>query len=359
MPRIRFLLEDFEVEEIPLYPPCGEGEHTFVLIEKRGIDTEAVVRDLERALRLRRLEIGYAGRKDRGAVTRQWMSLPRTDPAAARMLAGQSWRVLEAAPHRHKLRTGDLVGNRFRVVVREVVGASADRIDERLADLVRRGLPNRFGRQRFGRDGDNAELGAAILRGERGGGRRSRMDRRQVRFLVSALQSELFNRVLERRTAPPWELVDGDLAVVHRSGGLFVVDDAVAESPRAAEFEISPTGPIFGAKMRQPRGAARELEAAVWSERQLPDWDDLALPRGLRVDGTRRPLRVPVTGASLQRLAGEETIELRFELPAGSYATVLIEELFPETTIVEGGAGAGAAAVDANEDGREHARSEA
>jgi tRNA pseudouridine13 synthase len=353
MPRIRCRLEDFEVEEIPLYSPCGEGEHTFVLIEKRGIDTEAVVRDLERALRQPRLAIGYAGRKDRGAVTRQWMSLPRLDPGAALALRGRSWQVLDAMPHRHKLRTGDLLGNRFRVVVREVEPASVGAIGERLGEIGRRGLPNRFGRQRFGRDGDNAALGAAVLRGERAGAGVLRGDRRQTRFLISALQSELFNRVLERRPAPPWELLDGDLAMVHRSGGLFLVDDAVAESPRAAALEISPTGPIYGGKMRQPQGAARELEDSVWRERDLPTWDHLALPRGLQVDGTRRPLRVPVTGWSLRPLPGEDAIELRFELPAGSYATVLVEELFPGDTIAEGGGGIEAAVQDAIENGRE------
>ena len=210
-----------------------------------------------------------------------------------------------------------------------------------LAEIVRRGLPNRFGRQRFGRDGDNAAAGAAILRG---GGRRIRGDRRHARFLVSALQSELFNQVLERRPAPPWELLDGDLAMLHRSGGLFLVADAATEAARAAALEISPTGPIFGGKMRAAAGAVRELEESVWQELGLPSWDDLELPRGLNVDGTRRALRVPVTGASIERIDGD-AIELRFELPAGSYATVMVEELFPGETIEEGAADAGGAAV--------------
>jgi tRNA pseudouridine13 synthase len=125
--------------------------------------------------------------------------------------------------------------------------------------------------------------------------------------------------------------------MVHRSGGLFVVENAAAETRRASALEISPTGPIYGAKMRQPKGAVRELEDSVWSQHGLPGWDDLALPRGLHVDGARRPLRVPVEAVSLRDLAGEDSIELRFELPAGSYATVLIEELFPGEAIVEGG----------------------
>ena len=357
MPRIRSEPGDFEVEEIPLYPPSGTGEHTFLLVEKRGIDTEVVVRDLARELRCERLAIGYAGRKDRWAVTRQWISVPRVAPAAARDLAGASWRVLDAASHQHKLRTGDLAGNRFRVVVRGVPAESAAAAAHRLEEIERRGLPNRFGRQRFGRAGDNAAAGAALLRGER-----VRADRRHLRFLVSALQAELFNEVLERRPAPPWQLLDGDVAVVHRSGGLFLVEDASAESGRADAFEISPTGPIYGGKMRPAAGAVAELEEAVWRERGLGSWRDLPLPRGLRVDGARRPLRVPVRGASARVPVGgasarvpaagasarvpadgastgvpaDGMLELRFELSAGSYATVLLEDLFPGEEIEEG-----------------------
>jgi tRNA pseudouridine13 synthase len=327
VPRIRSQVDDFEVEELPLYAPCGEGEHTFLWVEKRGIDTEAVVRDLARELRLERLAIGYAGRKDRWAVTRQWMSVPRVAPEAARLLAGESWRVLDAARHRHKLRTGDLSGNRFRVRVRGLTGVGAANAASRLAEIVRIGLPNRFGRQRFGRDGDNADGGAAILRGER-----VRADRRQARFLVSALQADLFNAALERRPAPPWRLLDGDVAVLHRSGGLFLVEDSSAEAPRAEAFEISPTGPIYGGKMRPAAGVVGELEEALWRERDLPSWRDLRPPRGLRVDGTRRPLRVPV-GAASAAAAADGALELRFELPAGSYATVLVEELFPGEAI--------------------------
>ena len=356
MPRIRCRLEDFEVEEVPLYPPCGEGEHTFLLVEKRGIDTEAVVRDLERELRLPRLGIGYAGRKDRWAVTRQWFSLPRIEPAAALALGGQSWSVLDATKHVHKLRTGDLVGNRFRIVVREVAATGAVAVGERLDEIARRGMPNRFGRQRFGREGDNATLGAAILRGDRAGRDGRRGDRRQLRFLVSALQSSLFNQVLERRPAPPWQLVDGDLAMVHRSGGLFLVGDAAAESARAASLEISPTGPIFGAKMRQPAGAVRELEESVWREQGLPSWDDLELPRGLHVDGTRRALRVPIGDASLRARGGRRHRaavraaggKLRHGADRGAVRGEAIVEGTPPERSADGGESSAGAGTGAN-----------
>ena len=331
LPRIRSQIDDFEVEEIPLYPPSGEGEHTFLWIEKSGVDTEAVARELARALDLQPLAVGYAGRKDRWAVTRQWVSVPRIAPPAARALGGHGWRVLEAVSHRHKLRTGDLAGNRFRVRIRGVSRAAAAGAAGRLEEIARRGMPNRFGRQRFGRERDNAAGGAAVLRGER-----VRGDRRHARFLVSALQAELFNEVLARRPVPPWQLLDGDLAVLHRSGGLFVVEDAQRESPRADRLEISPTGPIYGAKMRSPLGVEAELEQAVWREHGLGSWGEMRPPRGLRIDGGRRALRVPVPGAVAEPHAEEESLELRFELPSGSYATVLLEELFPGEVIEEG-----------------------
>jgi tRNA pseudouridine13 synthase len=330
MPRIRSQIDDFEVEELPLYLPCGEGEHTFLLVEKRGVDTEAVARDLARELGVPPLAIGYAGRKDRWAVTRQWISVPRVPPPIALALTGPSWSVLDAISHRHKLRTGDLAGNRFRVVVRGVCAALAASAAQRLAEIGRLGMTNRFGRQRFGREGDNAAAGAAVLRGER-----VRGDRRHARFLVSALQSALFNQVLERRPVPPWQLLDGDLAVVHRSGGLFLVPDAAAEAARAAALEISPTGPIYGGKMRPAAGAVAELEAAVWREQGLGSWRELSPPRGLSVDGARRALRVPVGGASA-RVLDDDALELRFELEAGSYATVLIEEVLLGQEIEEG-----------------------
>ena len=334
MPVIRSQIDDFEVEEVPLYPPCDEGEHTFLWIEKRGVDTEAVARDLARELTLPRLAVGYAGRKDRWAVTRQWMSVPRLEAERALTLAGPSWRVLDARRHRHKLRTGDLAGNRFRIVARGVAEDAAARAAGCLDEIRRRGLVNRFGRQRFGRLGDNAAAGAAVLRGER-----VRGDRRHARFLVSALQAALFNEVLERRPAAPWHLLDGDVAVVHRTGGLFVVRDAAVESDRAATFEVSPTGPIYGGKMRAAFGVVAEVEEAVWRAHGLASWRDLRAPRGLRVDGARRALRVPVGDAVGTPIVGG-ALELRFELPAGSYATVLLEELFPGETIEEGG-GAG------------------
>ncbi len=321
MPRLRAMPEDFRVEESPLYAPSGEGEHTFVCVEKRGRTTEEVAAALSQVAGVARRDVGYAGRKDRDAVARQWFSVPHLPPLRALELTLPGVRVLEAIPHRHKLRTGHLAGNRFDIVVREIDEGAAARAAERLSLLSASGMPNRFGSQRFGADGRNAEQGLKILRGEHAG-----MDRRQARFLLSALQAMVFNEALRLREAPLSSLERGEIAVVHASGGLFRVEDAEREQPRADAFEISATGPIFGGRTLEPEGSAQARErqalAAVGIDPDAP----LRPPRGIALRGARRPLRVRPEDVSLEPLPG--ALRLRFALPPGSFATVLIEELF-------------------------------
>jgi tRNA pseudouridine13 synthase len=312
--------EDFVVEEIPLYAPCGEGAHTFVHVEKRGLSTEEVARRLARRAGVAPRDVGYAGRKDRAGVTRQWLSVPGLDPAAALAHAEAGLRVLAAVRHPHRLRTGHLAGNRFELVVRELAPGAAERAAERLATLAREGLPNRFGPQRFA--GDGVQRARALLRGEA-----TPRDRRTARFWLSALQALVFNEVLARRPLAPDRLETGDVAYVHASGASFLVDDAEREAPRAAAFEISPSGPLFGTRLLQPRGAPGERERAVLAGHGLPPPDALRPPRGIRLRGARRPLRVRPEEARCEALA-PDAVRLRFRLPPGSYATVLVEELF-------------------------------
>lgn len=323
MPILRASPEDFVVDEIPLYPALGEGEHTFVRVEKRGRTTEEIARALARAAGISPREIGYAGRKDRDAVTRQWLSVPSLDPARALDLVLDGARVLEALRHRHRLRVGDLRGNRFEIVVREVDAAAAAHAEARLAELVAHGMSNRFGAQRFGRDGTNADAGRAILTGERRAN-----DRRAARFLVSALQSAVFNEALRLRSLPLDRLEAGDVAMRHESGGCFVVEDAAREQPRADAFELSATGPIFGSKVLAPCGAPAERERAALAACGLDPDATLRPPPGLRLRGARRPLRVRPEAVSLTR--EPDLVRLAFTLPAGCFASVLCEELFPD-----------------------------
>jgi tRNA pseudouridine13 synthase len=198
------------------------------------------------------------------------------------------------------------------------------RARERLAGFVLRGFPNRFGGQRFGRDGDNARRGAELL-----AGRARERDRRAARFLVSAFQAAVFNEVLERRPLPLDAIETGDVAEVHPSGGLFVVEDAAREAPRAAAFAISATGPIFGTRVIEPRGDPRVRENAVLAAFGVDPEAPLRPPRGLRLDGARRALRARPEAPSLESTTA--ALRLRVILPPGCYATVLVEELLDDS----------------------------
>ncbi len=331
MPRIRTVPEDFEVEERLLYTLDGSGPHLYLQIEKRLCTTDEVARSLARAADVARRDVGYAGRKDRVALTRQWFSVPRHAAAGLDGWHHDGARIVARDSHREKLRVGQLAGNRFRLVVREVGEEAGAEACRRLDALVARGMPNRFGRQRFGRDGKNVERGARILRSKR-----LRGNRQTAWLMVSALQSAVFNRVLELRSAPLDALVEGDVAIVHATGEVFLVSEP-QDAGRLERLELSPTGPIFGTKMLWPRGETAEIERAAMAELGLGDMRCLALPRGLKLFGDRRPLRVRPRAAECvwrSDVAPEgghgNTLELGFELPAGSYATVLLEELFPD-----------------------------
>jgi tRNA pseudouridine13 synthase len=317
---IRSRPEDFLVVEEPLYPASGDGKHTFLFVEKRNRTTEQLARALASAAGIQARDVGYAGRKDRHAVTRQWFSLPGIDPAEARAFELADARVLEAVRHGHKLRTGQLRSNRFEIVLRGEGDESIEVLRERAAALGRRGMPNRYGTQRFGRDGSNAERARQML--ESG---RAPRDRRAGRFLISALQSEVFDAVLDERIEAIDSVEEGDLARVEQSGGLFWVDDVERDRARAAAFEISATGPIFGTRTREPRGAVAALERAVLDRFGLPAAEDLNLPRGIRARGTRRPLRVRPEGLEIEPLDHDPGLRIRCSLPSGSYVTVLLD----------------------------------
>jgi tRNA pseudouridine13 synthase len=326
VPRLRAEPEDFRVDELPLYPPLGHGDHTFVSVEKRRRTTEDVANSLARLAGVKPRDVGYAGRKDREAVTTQWFSVPGLDPDRAIEFSAPGLRVIEADRHPHKLRTGQLRGNRFRIVVRDIDAAASERSIERFEALASDGMPNRFGPQRFGRDGENVAKAQQILKGES-----PRIDRRTARFLISALQSAVFNEALRSRDLPLGALELGDVAMVHESGGSFVVEDLDREAARAATFEISATGPIFGPRLLSPTGRPALRERAAFARFGV-DVDALRMPRGIKLRGARRLLRV--RPSRLDASATGDVLELGFELPPGSYASVLLEEvLAPEEAL--------------------------
>lgn len=314
---------DFRVEELPLYPASGAGEHLYLTVEKIGRNTQDVARELARAYGVRERDVGSAGLKDKRAVTVQRFSLPapRGDLPAPPQAQGQGFRVLSVERHGNKLRPGHLRGNLFRIVVRGCLPFALERAEAICGVLRARGAMNLFGPQRFGRRQDNALLGAAILRRES-----SVRDRFLHRLALSALQSELFNRCLARRLADGLfdQALEGDVLRKRETNGLFVCTDPLADTPRVRSGEVDPAGPLPGHSLFAAAGPVLLREEAVIAEAGL-DPRSFAVG-GDEMSGARRPYRVPIEGL-LVSAEGPDSLVLTFALPKGSYALCVLREV--------------------------------
>jgi tRNA pseudouridine13 synthase len=334
--RIKESPEDFVVEEIPAYDPSGTGEHVFVRFTKRDRTTLDAVRAIARALGCDPRAAGFAGMKDKRALTTQTLSLHAPRGTGAADLAAQALRlaiegitVHDATPHPHKMKAGHLAGNRFAILVRGVPEGRTGDMAAALEAVVREGVPNAFGAQRFGSGGDNAERALAWLRGEE----RAPRDPRLLRLHWSSLQSAVFNAVLAQRVEDgTWATaLEGDLLKLRSSGGLFGCSDVQTDGPRAASGEVSPTGPMVGARMRWPEGRPAELERQT-AARILGDGFDLARTRSLG-EGSRRALRLWVEDLRWETVKVDAReapgnapacVRVYFVLPKGSYATTVL-----------------------------------
>ncbi len=341
---LRTAPEDFEVEELPAYLPSGNGDHVYVLIEKRDLTTPFAISQLARAAGVSPRDVGSAGMKDRRAVTRQWLSLP--PPVTLEQVQAlppiEGLRLLEIGRHNNKLRTGHLRGNRFALVVRGCALAGAELLAAARACLAALaaapGAPNWYGEQRFGRDGDNAAQGLALLRKER----RFDRDPRKNRLLVSALQSRWFNEWLERRLRDGLfrDVLAGDV-LRKVSGGSFVCSEPDVDRARLRAGEVVATGPMFGVEMKRPAedSPAAAREAQILAEAGVT-FAELASLRKL-APGARRDAAIALAEVSVEEVAGDATaVRVRFTLPAGAYATAVMRELLKlpeESGASEGG----------------------
>ncbi|HTJ45982.1 MAG TPA: tRNA pseudouridine(13) synthase TruD [Kofleriaceae bacterium] len=327
--RLRDTPEDFVVEEVPAYEPSGAGEHTYVWIEKRDLATPNAAGAIADALGVRARDVGWAGMKDKRAVTRQWLSLPHpATPEAALALDLPGVKVLAAKRHGNKLKAGHLRGNRFVLRVRGVDGDAAARAAQVLRVLAEPpGALNWYGEQRFGRDGDNASRGRSVLKGE------LRVHDREKRLLISSVQSELFNDWLRRRVDDGLvrRVIDGDWLEKRASGGQFSTTDPSADEARVASGECVVTGPMFGWKLR----AAAEGTTAGLREQAVLDDAQMTLesfrPAGELAFGTRRAIANLVEDA---RAIAEppDAMVVSFTLPAGAYATAVLREIMKAET---------------------------
>lgn len=291
-------LEDFCVDEELGFAPCGEGEHVYLQVRKRGDNTDWVARQIARLAGVQPMDVGYCGLKDRRAVTTQWFSvyLPIPKAAAAsepewRDLNSDSVTVLQVCRHRQKLRRGAHRGNRFEIRLRDL---STPVNSNRLERVFQQGVPNYFGEQRFGHDGNNLAVAEALLTGER------RIKNRQKRgLMLSAARSFLFNRVLAQRvTDDSWQqCLPGDVQASH------------------------PTGPLWGRGRPLVAEQTLTVESAV-----LTPWQHWC--EGLEHVGLvqeRRNLCLQPESASWHTIGGD--LILRFSLPPGTYATAVLREI--------------------------------
>lgn len=387
--------EDFLVDEVPQYTPSGEGEHIYLTVTKRGLSTMEMVEVIARHFGVRRNAVGYAGLKDKHAITRQMVSVhvPGKKIESFPELRNERLSIMGADYHANKLRPGHLRGNRFSVRIRNVKPTDVVTADRVLRRLAKVGVPNRVGEQRFGMLENNHLVGRSLITGDFDAAvrellapnaahpevnpdarrlfeegkykeavdlypRSARTEQRVLyrlsqgtparaailsldepilRYYFSAFQSAVFNAVLDERVSRNAlaTLAPGDLALKHDNGAVFAVDDAVANDPATAErlqrFEISPSGPMWGASMMRATAATGDRELAILetfgvTPAQLEAFDSKS---PFALDGKRRPLRVPVIDPEVEGGVDEHGPYVRcaFELPKGSFATVILREV--------------------------------
>ena len=330
--------KDFVVDEIPAYEPSGEGEHLFLWIEKRGVPADQLGRHLATALGISPRELGVAGLKDTHAVTRQFVSVPRSVESRLSAIDTDGIRLLNAKPHVNKLRTGHLRGNRFQILLRQVDEPMLERpdVDDRLAGalaiadrLKQTGVPNYFGSQRFGNKNSTLKLGLKLLgeaRESKDAPREAQRSNRRFlhRLALSAAQSWMFNQVLAERLSDGLlhQVLLGDIMQVCASGGLFDVRDVAAEQPRFEARTTVVTGPMFGPKMRPAlhEPAVRDQRVLAASGLTMDGFRRF----GHLAEGTRRPMLIWPN--ELQVHSTSNGLLFEFSLPSGAYATVVLRE---------------------------------
>ncbi len=330
---------DFVVEEIPLYEFSGEGEHLVLFVRKKSLSTLELVSAIAKYLNIKNKEIGYAGLKDKHAMTKQYISLHKKYEQDMEKFSHENVKIISKTYHNNKIKMGHLKGNRFFIKLKKVNPTSAKKIDEALKNIQKLGLPNFFGYQRFGNDGDNHILGEKIAKGEK-----KERNPKIRKFLISAYQSHLFNLWLSRRleintliksftTAElesllnmpaqeieklkaqkhPFKLISGDIMEHYPYGRLFDFDGSEHDFERFDKRDIAPTGLLCGKKVKIASDQARVIEK---------EFDDT-----INADGARRYAWVFPSDIEGRFKEIDAQYEMNFTLPKGSYATVLIEEI--------------------------------
>jgi tRNA pseudouridine13 synthase len=318
---IKLIPEDFVVEEVLGFAPSGDGEHVFLRIEKRHENTDYLARQLAKFAQVPVRNVGYAGLKDRHGRTIQWFSVQLPGQAGPDWTGFESdtVRVLEVSRNARKLRKGTARGNRFELTVRDL-SAPPEPLAERLGAIAAHGVPNYFGPQRFGHDGQNLDRARELFADDP-----PKVTPHQRGLYLSAARSALFNQILAERVADnTWNTaIPGDVFMFPDSRSFFTpatITDELLQ--RVAAREIHPSGVLWGVA---PSSATRS--ALAIENRAAGQFPDLA--RGLAaagLDTSRRPFRV-CPEAMRWEFPQPAMLTLSFTLPAGAYATAVLREL--------------------------------
>ncbi len=335
---------DFVVDEVPVYDPSGEGEHLMLKIRKKDITTWDMIQKISEILGCKVRDIGYAGLKDKDGLTTQYITIYKKYENKLSDLNDEKIKILQKNIHKNKLRIGHLKGNNFFIRLKKVNSIDAQKIEEGLKSIQDMGMPNYFGYQRFGRDGNNYEIGRDILLGKT----RER-NKKKRNFFISAFQSHLFNLWLSKRVEISklfnsfdmkeleklfeykkseiekiknqknfFKILSGDMACHYPFGKVFECLDVEEESRRFLKKEITITGLLPGYKTKMATDIAGVLEK---------DFFDLEEKIVKNMQGSRKFAWIFPEILSQKYKKEEAWFEFSFFLPKGSYATVLIEEL--------------------------------
>ena len=315
---IRTQPSDFFVSENLGYQFDDQGEHLMLEIEKTNLNTTAVVRELAHWANVNPKVIGYAGLKDRNAVTQQCFSiqLPGLESPDLALLERDGLKVLSSRRNSKKLRRGALKGNRFKLVLGGLSLTPA--LVERLSAIAQDGVPNYFGSQRFGFNGANVDAALLMF----GGRKVKNRDKRSI--YLSAARSFIFNDMVSQRIEQglQHQLLDGDTVMLAGSKASFTpeTNDSVI-SQRFNERDITLSAPMWGKGQLTSHGAGLVFEQAIALKH--PELTIGLEAAGLKQE--RRSLMLYPLNMQWQEL--DNAIELSFELPAGSYATSVLREI--------------------------------
>ena len=341
--------DDFVVREIPLYEFSGDGEHSIVEISKKDMTTQEALHVLSEVTGAKMRDFGYAGLKDKQGMTTQFISMPRKFESNLANFSHEKMKILSLNVHKNKLRIGHLKGNSFFIRLKKVLPSNAKKLEQAFVSIDKMGYANYFGYQRFGKFGDNAETGLELLKNGTINGKKSKNVKLND-FLISAYQSDLFNRWLSKRVEISrfaqdfslselaqiypylsgenlknlksqkrfFKLIEGEVLGHYPHGKCFLCEDLDAEGARFDARDITSCGLIAGAKAYEAQGTARAVEDQIFA--QVNEYK-------AKMTGSRRFAWCYLEDTNYKYNEEKAHFTINFTLQKGSYATVVLEEI--------------------------------